>query len=302
MRDVFPTVLRSRPSIRRGSMLVEFSFIAVILYLLLAGIIEFGRALYAAQVLQQAADSAARELSRMPLPVASTPPLTNTLTGDNGILRSNALVKQTIYDERYLIVNVQNDLQGGAISPVDFFADKPILNRLLMPLMIYDSSSGTSLFRYPGQIVADAGVTGGSTVVIPIVDYQDGTDSVIRTVPVVEEITADPNNSSPTYDFHNPVPDYSPFNLLAKFGGQSPPPLQPGVIALRINYPFQAATLSSFQTINGQQTPTTTTEVGDTDVNAGAAGLGRLNAMGKTVRPFRKVLSAQAIFRREIFE
>jgi hypothetical protein len=300
MLAVFPRCNRSHPPARRrGEVLVEFAFVAITLYLLLAGIIEFGRALFAAQVLQQAADTAARELSRMPLPVASTSPLTNTLTGDNGILRTNALVKQTIYDERYLIVDVQNDLQGGSIAPADFFADKPILNRLLMPLMIYDNSSGTNLFRYPGQIVADTGVNGGFTVVIPIVDYQGGTDAVIRTVPVVEEITQDPNYSNPNYDFHNPNPNFSPFNLLA---ANLTSPAQAGFIALRINYPFQAATLSSFQTVNGQQTPTTTTEVGDTDINAGAAGLGRQNALGKTVRPFRKVLSAQAIFRREIFE
>jgi hypothetical protein len=72
---------------------------------------------------------------------------------------------------------------------------------------------------------------------------------------------------------------------------------------LRINYPFQAATLSAY-TVNdsGQQAPVVTSEDGDVGPYAGADGLGRQAALGKTVRPFRRVLSAQAIFRREIFE
>ena len=49
---------------RRGSVLVEFALIALILYLILAATIEFGRALMAAQLLQQAADIAAREVVR----------------------------------------------------------------------------------------------------------------------------------------------------------------------------------------------------------------------------------------------
>ena len=53
---------------RRGSVLVEFALIALVLYLILAATLEFGRALFGAQVLQQAADIAAREISRTPLP------------------------------------------------------------------------------------------------------------------------------------------------------------------------------------------------------------------------------------------
>lgn len=48
---------------RRGSVLVEFALIALILYLILAATIEFGRALMAAQLLQQAADIAVREVA-----------------------------------------------------------------------------------------------------------------------------------------------------------------------------------------------------------------------------------------------
>ena len=51
---------------RCGSVLVEFALIALILYLILAATIEFGRALMAAQLLQQAADIAAREVRGRP--------------------------------------------------------------------------------------------------------------------------------------------------------------------------------------------------------------------------------------------
>src|SRR4051794_12755582 len=92
---------------RRGEVLVEFAFIAVVLYLLLAGIIEFGRALFAAQVLQQAADSAARELSRTPLPP------TGTLTGPTGAL--NTAAGKAIYDEQFLVVDLDK-LHGQSLA------------------------------------------------------------------------------------------------------------------------------------------------------------------------------------------
>ena len=41
---------------RRGSVLVEFALIALLLYLILAATLEFGRALFGAQVLQQSTD------------------------------------------------------------------------------------------------------------------------------------------------------------------------------------------------------------------------------------------------------
>ncbi len=314
----------SSPMARRGQVLVEFAFIALILYLLLAAIIEFGRALYGAQVLQQAADSAARELSRLPLPASGT------LTGTSGVLATSALAQQ-VYNENYLVVNLKELPQGQTIQ--QYFASAPLLNQLLMPLMIYDpvpvgdnvKLGSPTYFRYPGMMVPSTttnppNVTtynAGQTVVIPLVTYQAGSggltgpsqDSVVVKIPVVEEITSDPNyyatNSTgvnPSYDFTSPNADYSPFNLLATFGGASAPPIQPGVIALRINYPFQAATLTAYQTVNGAQTPIVTTESGAIGPYAGADGLGRLPALTKTVRPFRRVLSAQAIFRRELFQ
>ena len=58
--------------LRRGQSLVEFAVVALVVYMLLAAILTFGHALYVAQGLQTAADLAAREISRTPLPATST--------------------------------------------------------------------------------------------------------------------------------------------------------------------------------------------------------------------------------------
>ena len=58
---------RERRVVRRGQSLVEFAVVALVIYMLLAAILTFGHLLYVAQGLQQAADLAAREISRTPL-------------------------------------------------------------------------------------------------------------------------------------------------------------------------------------------------------------------------------------------
>ena len=52
---------------RRGQALVEFAIVALVVYLLLGGILTFGQLFYSGQTVQQAADAAAREISRTPL-------------------------------------------------------------------------------------------------------------------------------------------------------------------------------------------------------------------------------------------
>src|ERR1700738_1690002 len=53
---------------RPGSVLLEFALIAVILFSLLAVTFDFGRAIYGAQVIEQAADHIAREIALTPYP------------------------------------------------------------------------------------------------------------------------------------------------------------------------------------------------------------------------------------------
>ena len=57
---------------RRGQALVEFAIVSFVLYFLFAGILTFGQLIYSAQSLQPAADVAASELARMPLPATAS--------------------------------------------------------------------------------------------------------------------------------------------------------------------------------------------------------------------------------------
>jgi hypothetical protein len=160
-------------------------------------------------------------------------------------------------------------------------------------------------------------------VAIPLVDAAGV--NTITWVPVLEEIRARQDADCPVR---------GPFSLVYQAGldecgalGADPAAAR-GLAAVRINYPYQAATLSGFRS----SLPTATDplppnisnaiaadDTGVTEVNAapggliddggaigpyaGAFGLGRQLALaGKTVRPFRRVISAQAIFRREVFQ
>ncbi len=280
---------------RCGSVLVEFALIALILYLILAATIEFGRALMAAQLLQQAADIAAREVARTPgLPVVGT--LTDwDNPSDTNAAFNNPVVLQTIFDPQYLVVDISNGL--------DYFNDKPILNRLLAPLMIPDYANG--VLRYPGALVANS--SGGHTVQIPVVSYAGGVETIQSTMlPVVQEIfySSDSSNTTPL-DPNGSNPDYSPFGVVASSTSVVPPQLR-GTVALRINYPFQAASLSAtapssnwppdpnfnyIQPSDGTNTPGT---------YSGPNGLGDQLVFATNVRPYRRLISAQAIYRREV--
>lgn len=296
-----------RQTIRRGQSLVEFAVISLVTYMLLAAILTFGHLLFVAQGAQQAVDSLAREISRTPLPAEST--LEDALE-DNEVKR--------IYDEHYLVIDLDN-LQG--LSLQDFIARLPMVNQQLVPLMVYDEiDGGVRVLRYPGAVYEDNDMTNdpadpppsGYLVAIPLVTSRggDGTET-IRWVPVVEEIEPS-DNTDPAAD---------PFQLSSQ---------QQGVVALRINYPFQSASMSSFRP-NPAGTyepnmgnPNVANDGGVTvenpgDVpgaftpsdfqfgpNTGQYGLGSQAAFGSAalpgpVRPYRKVVSAQAIYRREIF-
>ncbi len=300
---------------RRGSVLVEFALIALILYLILAATIEFGRALMAAQLLQQAADIAAREVARTPgLPVVGTltdwsnpndinAAFVESVNGSPANPNSpNAVVLQTIFDPQYLVVDISNGL--------DYFNDKPILNRLLAPLMIADYTNPDfpkGVLRYPGALVPDSNMPSGYTVQIPVVSYAGGVETIQSTMlPVVQEIfySSDSSNTTPL-DPNGSNPDYSPFGVVASSTSVVPPQLR-GTVALRINYPFQAASLSAtapssnwppdpnfnyIKPSDGTNTPGT---------YSGPNGLGDQLVFATNVRPYRRLISAQAIYRREV--
>ena len=142
-------------------------------------------------------------------------------------------------------------------------------------------------------------------------DDDDGTEW-IKWLPVVEEVRSNPAD-----------PSSGPFSLVST-GPQR------GLVALRINCPYQASTMTAFrqepapgsgELVNvpvlahdavhtdpssapapGQLLATGTPKIG---VFAGQYGLGKFYAMGaegaQGVRPFRRLISAQSMFRREVY-
>jgi hypothetical protein len=279
--------------------LVEFALIALILYFLLAAIIEFGRAFHGNQVIQQAADIAARELSRTPLKPTST---FKEALEDPG-------VKRRIYDKHYLVIDLDN-LGGQTLS--EYVAKLPLVNQQLYLLMIYEEVGGKRLLRYPGALVDDNDASdnpagdmpppGGFLVSVPVVVSRasDGAET-LEWVEVLEPIKAAAGRDDP-------------FHLLSKEGG---------IVGVRINFPFQAATMSGFRSNPAgpfEPNAANPIEAKDGSVSgsppdgglvtpdspvgpyAGPHSLGKQLAFGKELRPFRRLLTAQAIQRREVFK
>jgi hypothetical protein len=278
----------------RGSVLVEFAFIALLMYLIMATVVDFGRLFFTAQVAQDAARTGARELSVIPLPADMT--LAQAL--------EDPAVRARVFQPEHLVIDLDN-IPGGYTLDA-FFGTLPVLNQALRPLMIHEVVNGKRLLRYPGALLT-AATPSGYTVGVPLVEGRDANGvETIRWVPVLEEVV-------------NPdFPTASPFQLNTPVGMP-----QRALVSVRINVPYQAAMLSGYREAPGGPTepnvsyriiaddaavaqmgppPGGFTAGSDVGPYAGEYGLGRLYVASKTVRPFRKLLSAQAIFRREVFE
>ena len=305
---------RNRSTRIAGAALVEFALVALVLYFLLAATIELGRSIYGAQSVQTVARVAARELAVTPLPAIgeSLDTLLNEpLPEDSTDPRFVAMdrVRREIYDPCKLVLDL-DDFEDAAQLDA-FFAGLPIGNQLLRPLMIFDElPDGARLLRYPGALLEDVDGTCAETdtgflVAIPR-ELNDG--ATIDWLDVVEEIL-DPNTGQSRF----------PVNAAPLGTG--------GVVALRVNYPFQSTMLSGYRatapTADDPLPPNIANPIladdagivaandprgalaldGDTRVGAytGRYGLGRQLALGAELRPFRKLLSATAIFRREVF-
>jgi len=300
---------------QRGSALVEFALVSLVLYLLLAASIEFGRLMFSAQGIQDIARLAARELAVAPLPADIT--FEGALTYVDPV-SGIAPVHDRIFNPACLVVNLDNFTDDTEVDA--FFAAMPLVNKALRPLMIVDLSAGPRLLRYPGALLNAnepaalcAGQAAPYTVGIPRVLARgaDG-EETFDWIPVLEEIRAD--NDLIT------GPPSGPFSLAVE-----------GVVAIRLNYPYQAATIAGFrQSAEGPfesnlrnrivaddsmdaAIPPNGTVLTEPDPHddafqgsyAGRYGLGRLASplgTGLGVRPFRKLLAAQAIYRREVFQ
>lgn len=280
---------RSTSSSERGGVAVEFALIAFALYLILAGMLSFGRWMAVQQAAQDVARFAAREVALYPLP-AETDSLDAALA-DSGF-------RAAIYDPDLLVVNLDALAAGQTLD--DVFAAMPVVNRALRPLMIFstvDTPEGLlRLLHVPGAIVNSdvlPGPTGlaaptGYSVTIPRVTARDPVTGVetLEFADVLEEVKGDG------------IPGSLPIS-------------RGGVANLRLNVPFQSATLVGYLSTAAPDQPIEAVDpagpfniVGPGPDGAGpysgTTGLGRLEALGKQVRPFRRLIAAQALFRREV--
>ncbi|MFK8114394.1 MAG: hypothetical protein AB8B91_19485, partial [Rubripirellula sp.] len=270
---------------------------------------------------------------------------------DPNLVCNDQKFKEKIYDEQFLVIH-DSEWNQSTVFDGDFqaFIDQlPLLNRLLAPTMVRDND----MTRYPGTVVMNS-TTGEETILIPIVEYRNrdpgdlvpfpnnnppaagfvpttirtAGETVCQWVAPVEEIRVD-HDGDETTDREGPFKlAYTNDGTLTSF--------EPGMVALRINYPAQSTTLINRTTVADQ--PDGESElggiiviVGDTVVkpgvstgdcyqlaepternspatgnpgsnaNAGLYGLGELEALTRIVRPYRKVMTFQAIYRREVF-
>ena len=323
--------LEAYPPPRRGQALIEMAFLIPLLIVIIGATISFGLFFFQANVLQQAVDVAAMEIARMPFDPTAELGLgdldANALTllwdpGPDGIR-----FRKEIYDPKFLVVHdaewdTDTVFRGNLL---EYAATWPLLNRLLLPVMVrdvtypVDESPGpvdndpfTVVTRYPGAVVKyrdPFALQDEETVLIPIISYDTttGAESSITWVAPVEEIRPGGGDGPFSLNATNPAPSFVP-----------------GMVALRINYPAQSTTLinrtgdrgqviidaDDFSIVDGNTGSNYSLVVpaesgpANTTIHSGRFGLGRQAALliSAGVRPYRKVMSVQAIYRREVFK
>lgn len=290
---------------QRGAVLIEFALVALVLVGLFAAVLDLGRLTFTSQVAQDAARVCARELALTPLPADLT--FEQALTYVDPV--ADVDVPGRVYTPDALVVDL--DAIPGGLALDAYFATLPVVNQSLRPLMIFDEAlvggATRRLLRVPGALVTSPTAPSGLSVLVPVVVTRD--DDGVETIEwraVVEEVRVDLTD-----------PTSGPFSLLASVS-------EPGFAAVRVNVPFQAAGITAHQqdpagpfepniddvivaddgAVTAPAPPGGVGLVGATPLgpNAGPYGLGVLLAQGKSVRPFRRVVAAQALFRREVFD
>ena len=145
---------------RRGQALVEFAIVALVIYLLLGGILTFGQLFYEGQTVQQAADVAAREISRTPL--SATANLMDVLYSSNPADYSTSSGSSTVRTSLFNPQLLQFDMSAGVPagqSMLDVIQTWPIINQMLYPAMIvqsgqqvYGGNPSDQYLCYPGVV------------------------------------------------------------------------------------------------------------------------------------------------------
>ncbi|RCS54465.1 hypothetical protein DTL42_04805 [Bremerella cremea] len=268
---------------RKGSSLVEFALVSLVLYLLLGAILTFGHALYVAQQVQMSADFLAREISRRPLSVQDES-LRDAL--------ADGTINSTIFNEELLIFDLnQLSDRTDAEELQETIANWPIVNRMLSVVMI---NNGTN-FQIPGAVPR---VINGKTRIQIAKTFAAESDQDDDWVDVVEEVLTSAGDS-----LYPPDTDAG------------------GVVALRINYPIHSVFFTAMDpppkdakfadpNANFMEVANPGEEFTEaapkkldprTELYGGDKGLGRQYAWGTQVRPYRRIVSGQAIYRREVF-
>jgi len=298
--------------------LVEFAIVALVVYMLLAATLTFGQWFYCGQTVQQAADVAAREISRTPLPATAN--LMDVLYSNNpsdySISGGTSTVRTSLFNPQLLQFDMTAGVSAGQ-SVLDVVKTWPIVNQMLFPAMIvqpgnqvYGGNPADQYLCYPGVVpCTDSGNSNRTVYCVARVDNRssDGAET-ITWAPVIEELTP------------------------GAFSVASP---QAGLVSLRINYGYQSSSMSAFPpsgyppeansppwgahdsevTVNASNyTPTGAGPASGPGTYSGPYGLGTQEAwVGDTqggnpsapppgVRPYRSLISAQAIYRREVYQ
>jgi len=276
---------------RRGAALLEFALVSFAFYLLFAGTVAIGRWIYTQQAAQDVARFAAREMALYPMPPNTT---FGQALADPGF-------RQAVFDETQLVVDLDAIPLGMTLD--DIVVQLPPVNRALVPLMLTSrvdvNGEVRNLLHMPGLITdtPDPASPTGLTVMIPRVAYdEDGTEVVDPLLqPVLEEVV--PNSFSLDVALVN----------------------ADGLVHLRLNVPFQSAALSAYvprvlepgadpinQAVLAEDPVAGANILGSgpdgTGAYSGTQGLGSQFALGQRVRPFRRLVSPQALFRREVIQ
>ena len=302
---------------REGGILIEFCVSVMALWLIMAATVDLGRAFSAAHLLQSAARTAARELA----------------LGGNSWNAPFQDALLNIFRPDYLVVDLsclEERAQGQDLTPDGFLMQDLrdqglVLNLALRPLMIFEDvtvgGQRRRLLRYPGALLLSGQSDNPNSCAredfaIGIPEINDAA-SEIRIQPVVEELVSE------AYGL-----DY-----------RSDGPVPPGTASLELRYPFQAVTLSGWRLVDGINRPVLASEAdgyatqldeslgsgtslieeldsrdgagtlqayaqngaGQTiPVYGGRLGLGFHGVLNKEVRPYRRVIKAQALAPREV--
>ncbi|PQO28999.1 TadE/TadG family type IV pilus assembly protein [Blastopirellula marina] len=268
----------TRLKTRRGQSLVEFALVALVTYMLLAAILTFGRLFFVAQVVQSASNTLAREISVAELAEIEDPADEDYLSSVEDVVNKGKA--PNVFDPELLIFDL-NDIAAGLTLREHIDQNWPTVNKILSVVMINDGTH----FRYPGVKKDPAGVPSG----FYIAQSEDG--EFVEWIPVVEDFSG------------------GRFRFL-------PNPEVGGVVAARINYPFHSVSLSAMK----KSADVLDENIGNyfeaeeflpndkpvyldprTELYAGDELLGRQYAWGTQVRPYRHIISGQAVYRREVF-